>query len=203
MPNSANYPDYEKPDGNLRDEELDILFKKMLREGREIIFEDGMDNPIRHKTLLYVVLFREKFLEFILRCINNYDYVEVMSNMLHYLGQIDNIILWDERRDLLEYYLIYSRSSRIKDGASLGLAHMDDPKSLPCFRIAVTREKVDTLRSWLIQVIEQLVVTKKQKESEEKWKKEMNQLKNEIIQKLKNEIIQKLNPETPILPHSF
>ena len=119
-----------------------------------------MDNPIRHKTLLYVVLFREKFLEFILRCINNYDYVEVMSNMLHYLGQIDNIILWDERRDLLEYYLIYSRSSRIKDGASLGLTIWMIPKAYRAFALAVTREKVDTLRSWLIQVIEQLVVTK-------------------------------------------
>ena len=50
----------KKPDGNLRDEELDILFKENVKEGAEIIFEDGMDNPIRHKTLLYVVPIQRK-----------------------------------------------------------------------------------------------------------------------------------------------
>lgn len=153
------------------DNSLDIIFEDLLREGRNTFFEDGIENGISRKVHTYIVLFREYFLDFIWKKVFIEDNLETISNILHYIGQCNYNILKEERRNLLEYYLIHSKSARIRDGASLGLNLINDPKSIPCIRLAIAKESVKTLQEWYYQILNELVINKELQKGENFEKK--------------------------------
>lgn len=52
-----------------------------------------------------------------------------------------------------------SPSAKVRDGAVLGLAAIDDPHAIPAFRKAIAAERIPELREDLIQVLGQLEST--------------------------------------------
>lgn len=139
------------------------LLEKVLRPifvaARREIFEDGMESIFsgnllslleasRHSEAVYDVIG-----ELIL---SEQVSMEVASEALRWIGRIDDHNSKDIRRYLLEDSLLQSLSSRVKDAAGLGLASLDDPKSIPALQKAIDKETVPELRENLEQVLEQL-----------------------------------------------
>ncbi len=80
---------------------------------------------------------------------------EVASESLRWLGHIEHPKTYDNRLWLLERSLFCS-SARVRDGAALGLASLDDPHAIPYLRRAIQRENCIELRKDIKQVLIQL-----------------------------------------------
>lgn len=79
----------------------------------------------------------------------------IASEALRWLGHMIDPPSREARRGLLERSLL-SKSSFIRDGAVLGLAYIDDPRSIPALEQALEREEIATLRRDLELVLDQL-----------------------------------------------
>ena len=84
---------------------------------------------------------------------------EVVSESLKWLGVVSHDESRRYRRGLLER-LLRSDSARVRYGATLGLAAMDDPFSLPALLGAIDRESHPRLRRYIQLVVDQLEATK-------------------------------------------
>jgi HEAT repeat protein len=83
---------------------------------------------------------------------------EVASEALRWLGQIEHPVSYRARLWLLERGLRCS-SARVRDGAALGLAFLDDPHAIPYLQQAIQQEHVSELRADMEQVLAQLEST--------------------------------------------
>ena len=83
---------------------------------------------------------------------------EVAVEALIWIGDADHDDSRVYRRSLLERLLV-SPSSRVRYGAALGLARMDDPASLSALHAAMKREAHQTLVSYFQLVVDQLEAT--------------------------------------------
>lgn len=149
--------------------EIDLW--QIYKEGRNEIFEDGMENDFG-LALVKIIEERGKVILNILRTyINDPDISsETFSEGLEWIGRMDDedkLEIKEDRRLFLEFCLLNSNSARVKDGAGLGLAHMDDPVSIPTLQIAVNKETEPvsgpSLKVLLQQVLDQLIDTKKER----------------------------------------
>jgi hypothetical protein len=80
---------------------------------------------------------------------------DVTAEALRWLGLMNHPPSYRWRLWLLERSL-GSRSSRIRDGAVLGLAFLDDAAAMPYLRQVIDREPVKELRADMEQVLTQL-----------------------------------------------
>lgn len=85
---------------------------------------------------------------------------EVKNKTLLKFGNISHNQTHTNRLRLLENCLD-APSSYTRDAASLGIASLDDPRSIPAIKAAIERENIPELREDLILVLEQLQDTKK------------------------------------------
>ena len=155
--------------------ELEKTIAKIYANGRRETFEDGVESEF---SIALIALVKEHKAE-VLRILTSYvddQYVnmEVFSEGLGWIGYMDDeneLGIWKERRLFLEYCLLNSLWARVKDGAGLGLASMDDPASIPALRIAVNRESEPrwgpSLKENLQQVLDQLIETQESKRKDE------------------------------------
>jgi len=86
---------------------------------------------------------------------------EVAGEALRWVGELDDNATYHSRRNLLEKALVEGATPLVRDGANIGLAQMDDPRSIPYFKQAIKNEKSDLNRKLLIQTLEQLENTLK------------------------------------------
>ena len=84
----------------------------------------------------------------------------IAMEALQYIGRMDSNIWKTERRKLLEQCLLRSRSAWVRDGAGLGLASLDDPRSIGAVKTAIAKESSDTLKNDLESVLDQLEKTR-------------------------------------------
>lgn len=131
-----------------------------LFEGaKDETFEDGMES--RFSRELFTVI-REKgsdavsvIADFI---ISGHANPEVASEALRWIGRINHAPSYYNRIWLLESCL-NCNSPRIRDGAILGLASMDDPDAIPYIQNAMKREFIVELREDMKQLLDQLEKT--------------------------------------------
>ena len=129
-----------------------LIFSSALDES----FEDGMQSHFS-KDLEKIIL------KYSFRSINALITVlldpatntELVSEALRLLARIKqpetyNIRLWILEQSLRNY------SARIRDGATLGLSSIDDPKSIPALKDAIQREIYTELREDMLTVLSQL-----------------------------------------------
>jgi hypothetical protein len=128
----------------------------MFREAREYRFEDGMESPFSAELSALVEHDGNRAVQALAGLlIGELIDAEVAAEALRWLGLINDPETADTRRWLLERCLWLS-SARVRDGALLGLAFMDEADSLPSLMRAMQREVVPELRDDMQQVIAQL-----------------------------------------------
>ncbi len=87
--------------------------------------------------------------------------VDSIIEALHTLARIQHTPSRSERLLLLLRNL-FADSARVRCGAALGLAYLDDPKALPFLRQALERESSSSTRVCFQRVLEQLEDTERQ-----------------------------------------
>lgn len=140
-------------------EASDALYLKIeaaFRTAKGEFFEDGMENTFSQQLNSFIKSYSNGALEAI-TCLIVYEKVdsEAAGEALRWLGRINHTESYEYRRWLLERSLSLS-SSRLRDGAILGLASMDDKHAIPYLKVAIEKEQCFELKADMKQVLEQL-----------------------------------------------
>jgi len=137
-------------------QELRQKLKNLFEAAKDQHFEDGMESEFSNELVSLV----EKYGEVVIKIITHFIIseivnAEVVSEALRRLGRMNHIPTYHTRLWLLERSL-FSSSARVRDGAALGLAAMDDPHAITYLKQAIQKEKHAELRDDLTQVLTQL-----------------------------------------------
>ena len=123
---------------------------------KEEIFEDGMESNFSLDLSRFITSFGHSAMEVIIPIIlSEYTNTEVASEAFRILGRINNKITYRDRLWLLERGL-YNISARVRDGAILGLAFLNDPLAIAPLKAAIERENNADLRKDMEQILAQL-----------------------------------------------
>lgn len=151
-PHTATMSPNAAPNRNLS-KRIRILFTA----AKEEVFEDGYESKFSRELISLVQQYDEQAMEPIIRLIVNEQVnPEVAAEALRWLGETEEPLTRSSRRWLFERTL-YSSSSRVRDGATLALASLDDPHAIPYLRRAIEQESYPELRKDMEQVLEQLL----------------------------------------------
>jgi hypothetical protein len=139
-----------------RPPELAEGLRAILASGKEQVFEDGMESDFSKALIALIRTYgNDTLAEFAYFIVYEKVNAEVASEALRWLGLMNHPLSYSWRLWLLERSL-GSSSARIRDGAALGLAFLDDPAAIPHIKLAIQREPVAELRQDLGQVLAQL-----------------------------------------------
>ncbi|MBI3909963.1 MAG: HEAT repeat domain-containing protein [Armatimonadetes bacterium] len=142
--------------GKIRDEAA-----RLFRAARWQIFEDGMESEFSQGLESLVSRYGSSAIPALADLIDDgCSSAEAASEALRWIGRIDYYSSRASRLWLLERSLA-SGSARIRDGAALGLAAMDEPHAIPFVSAAIQVERIPELRADLTQVLEQLESTRR------------------------------------------
>lgn len=142
-------------------EELQGVLFQMFREGGNEIFEDGMHTNFSRKLVGYVSLYGNSALEIIKELIlGSQVSTPVAADALKWLGLMDTDAFINERRILLEFCLLKSTSTWIRDGAIVGLSYIDNPQSITSVQQALEQETAQWLKGDIETVLKQLIETR-------------------------------------------
>ncbi|MEH1898196.1 MAG: HEAT repeat domain-containing protein [Nostoc sp.] len=132
--------------------ELETLFIT----GKEEYFEDGFESNFSRGLVSCVQKYGNDAIEAI-TCFIVYEKIspEVASEALRWLGEINHAESYKFRLWLLERSL-NCPSSRVRDGAILGLSYLNDPHAITYLEQAIEQEKIIELREDMKQVLAQL-----------------------------------------------
>ena len=141
------------------DPELLSEIRELFEQGASEFFQDGVHSAFS-RTLL-VTLAQHGRAAF--RAVAEYLFSgdanpDVVSEALRWLADLNDPSTFLDRWSLLQCTL-NDRSPRVRDGAILGFATLDDPRALPILLGARDIEQIVELRRLIDKVIEQLNAT--------------------------------------------
>lgn len=138
------------------DEQFLPVVKALFAAGKEVHFEDGMDTKFSNDLIDLVESGGALVCGVIETLIINESVdPDVAGEALRWLGRMDSRQTLDRRRLLLEKCL-QSKSRLVRDGALLGLASIDDHRSIQPLKDAIQREECVGLREDMEEVLHQL-----------------------------------------------
>lgn len=128
----------------------------LFESARDMLFEDGAENDFSQKLVSFIWRHGNVALSLLGElAASQVVSDEVMSEALRWVGRVgDNRTHW-ARLQLLGR-LLSSQSSKVRDGAALGLASLDDRRAIPYLQGAIQREEIEDLRKDLELVLTQL-----------------------------------------------
>lgn len=143
--------------------EIDPVLVKQIRQmferGASEFFQDGMESNFARELILSVREYGDAAImaiaEYLFSSTAN---PEVGSEALRRIADVADPHSLASRWGLLERGLKH-RSSRVRDGAILGFAALDDPHTLEILKDAKSQEPVPELQRLIQKVIEQLGAT--------------------------------------------
>ena len=124
-----------------------------LEPGMENAFSIGLENAIERHGESALSEIQSIILE-------DRTKSSIAMEALQYIGRMNSHHWKTQRRKLLEQCLLHSRSAWVRDGAGLGLASLDDPRSMEAVRVAIAKESSKSLKKDLESVLEQLEDTR-------------------------------------------
>lgn len=137
----------------------DFLSRKanaLFIAAREDVFEDGMNSNFSRNLIEFIFTYGHAAMEMIIPIIfSKQTNTDISSEALRVVGRINHKSTHRDRLWLLERGL-YSSSARIRDGAILGLAFLNDPYAIAPLTAAIARESLPELRQDMEQVLAQL-----------------------------------------------
>ena len=129
---------------------------RLFTEGKEQEFEDGKESQFSRELIEFIRNKGQAALDVLIELISgNTINVEVAAESLRWIGRMRDTKTYETRRWLLEQAL-FSEHGRIRDGAALGLASMNDPHAIRYIQLAIDNEKIDELRVDLKQIMNDL-----------------------------------------------
>jgi HEAT repeat protein len=133
--------------------------RRIFERGASEFFEDGMDSTFARELLFSVMEYGNAAIDAIAEYLfSSKVNSDVGSEALRRLAEIDDRRTPASRWALLRRALRH-RSPRVRDGAVLGFASLDDPRALELLRSIANEEPVPELRRLIQKVIEQLGAT--------------------------------------------
>jgi hypothetical protein len=136
--------------------EIDQKIETLFGAAREQVFEDGMESDFSKELISLVKKYGNAAITILTRLIVTEQVnAEVASEALRWLGHMEHPKTYDNRLWLLEQSLFCS-SARVRDGAALGLASLDDSHAIPYLKRAIQQENCTELREDIEQVLIQL-----------------------------------------------
>jgi hypothetical protein len=130
--------------------------RELFEQGASEFFRDGMHSNFSRRLL--ALLARHGQAAF--RAIETYLFTsspkpDVVSESLRWLADFNDAATLPQRWNILQRTL-KNPSPRVRDGAILGFAALDDPRAQPVLMEARNVEQISALRSLIDQVIAQL-----------------------------------------------
>lgn len=139
-------------DSELLSKQIDSIFAR----AKEEIFEDGIESDFSRKLSEFIMSFGHSAMEAMIPVLlSDHTNTEVSSEALRVIGRLNHKTTYRDRLWLLERGL-YSASARVRDGAVIGLAFLNDPIVVAPLRSAIEREPIPELRHDMEQVLSQL-----------------------------------------------
>ena len=128
----------------------------IFSNAKEEIFEDGMESKFSQNLTEFVISFGHPAMETIINLLlSNRTNTEIASEAFRVLGRLRHKNTYRDRLWLLERGL-YNRSAKIRDGAALGFAFLNDPIAVTPLQSAIERELIPELRKDMEQILAQL-----------------------------------------------
>lgn len=135
---------------------LDKHAYSIFTEAKEEIFEDGIESDFSRNLSEFITSFGHLAMEAIIPvALSENMNTEVASEAFRILGRINNKTTYRDRLWLLERGL-YSSSARVRDGAIIGLAFLNDTLAIAPLKAAIERERISELKHDMEQVLAQL-----------------------------------------------
>lgn len=132
------------------------LLARCIDEAVDEVFMDGMNSTFSLRVTSLVTKYDNAAVSALGHLLSAGEVnAEISGEILRILGSLDNDISYFSRLRLLLEQL-KSPDPRIRDAASLGLASLDEPMSLPVLREAYKAEKSELVQRNIGLVIEQL-----------------------------------------------
>lgn len=139
---------------------VEIEVSQLFSLATFIDLEPGMANEFSEGLEQAIERYGEKALQAIEDVIlSKKTKTAIAMEALQYIGHTESRKWHDERRKTLERCLLESASAWVRDGAGLGLASLDDPKSIPALESAILNETSSALKEDLTLVLHQLYDT--------------------------------------------
>ncbi|MBI1926405.1 HEAT repeat domain-containing protein [Candidatus Poribacteria bacterium] len=133
--------------------------KNLFKGARGQHFEDGMESAFSRDFVSLIKAHGDVAVKTIAELFFSEEVnAEVMGEALRWLGDINAPQSHSSRLKLLEQSL-KSSSLYVRDGATVGIAFLDDPHAIPALKDAIQQEKLPGLREDMQQVLEQLEET--------------------------------------------
>jgi len=119
-------------------------------------FEDGIESDFSRGLLRLIGEHGEKaVIELAFLILHDEVNAEIAAEALRWLGHIEDARSYPKRLWVLERSL-FTPAARIRDGAILGLASLNDPHAIRYLRKAIDQEPLLELRSDMEQVLAQM-----------------------------------------------
>lgn len=142
-----------------RHPELLRQVESVFEQGADEFFQDGMHSNFSRSLLAMLARYGraafQAIAEYVFSGSGNPD---VISEALRWLADFDDPKMLPQRWAILQRAL-FDRSPRIRDGAILGFAALDDPRARSLLLGIQDSEKIPELRRLIRQVIDQLNAT--------------------------------------------
>jgi hypothetical protein len=140
----------------------------LFAAAKDEYFEDGMESEFSRGLIRLIGEYGEKaVIELAFLILHDQVNAEIAAEALRWLGHMEgpggpaptqsrqDMRSYQRRLWLLERSL-FTTSARLRDGAALGLASLDDPHAIRHLRKAIAQEPYPELRSDMVQVLAQL-----------------------------------------------
>ncbi len=139
-----------------RPQTIDQEIEGLFQAAKEEAFEDGVETYFSRRLVSLVKKYGDSAMELVSYLID-YEKVnpEVAAEALRWLGSMDHPATYQYRLWLAERSLRCS-SSRVRDGAILALAYLDDPHAISPLKQAIERENIEELREDMSQILASL-----------------------------------------------
>jgi hypothetical protein len=139
-----------------RDPALLQQVESVFAQGASEFFEDGMSSNFSRSLMAFVAQYRRAAFQAITEYVFSGDgNTDVISEALRWLADFDDPATLTQRWALLQRTL-QDRSPRVRDGAILGFAALDDPRARSLLSQTQNSESIPELRRLIRQVINQL-----------------------------------------------
>lgn len=135
---------------------IENQIRSIFESAKDEFFEDGMETAFSKNLEMIILKYGLSSIVAISKIVfDKQSNEEIVSEALRLLGRIQDQNSYNIRLWLLEQNL-KNNSARIRDGALLGLASLDDTHSIPSLKKAIQEEIYPELRGDMQQVLKQL-----------------------------------------------